>query len=303
MTTVFATAAWLTAATATSASAGTIPWTDQTVFALSPTYSYVAEWMGLSAGWTVIGGAADEIYAGSAGVFAIEPSTGDIAEYNGTPGSWTVIGGPGSEFAEGGGHLYGLATDDSYVAEWNGPSGGWTIIGGPASSITAGTDGLIAGGIGGDNGDEWYYDGTPGNWTDIGDPAGALAVGENAVFEVNENKNTVSEWTGGTAWTPILTQSADDISGIVGGDQGLYVDIDNSTGSEQQYFEYDGTPGDWSLIGNGSSGLLPITESRTNLYGVTFGSNDEVASIDLYSGGTSWTVIGGPASPAIAAGD
>ena len=100
--------------TAASASAKDIPWTDQTVFALGPTDNYVAEWMGLSEGWTIIGGPASEIYAGSAGVFATNPSTGDIFEYNGTPGNWTEIGGPGAQFAEGGGHLYGLAPDSSY---------------------------------------------------------------------------------------------------------------------------------------------------------------------------------------------
>lgn len=123
--------------TAASASAlVAIPWTEQTVFALGPTDNYVAEWMGLSQGWTIIGGTASEIYAGSAGVFATNPSTGDIYEYNGTPGSWTEIGGPGAQFAEGGGHLYGLGPDYSYVAEWNGPAQGWAIIGGPPRTST-----------------------------------------------------------------------------------------------------------------------------------------------------------------------
>ena len=82
-------------ATGASASAGGVSWTDQTVFAISPTESYVAEWMGLSSGWTIIGPPAEILYGGSAGLFALDVATGDITEYNGTPGSWTEIGGPG----------------------------------------------------------------------------------------------------------------------------------------------------------------------------------------------------------------
>lgn len=43
---------------------GRWPWTDSTVLALGPTDNHVAEWMGLSQGWTVIGGPADIAAAG-----------------------------------------------------------------------------------------------------------------------------------------------------------------------------------------------------------------------------------------------
>ena len=276
-----------------------IPWTDQTVFALSPTDSYVAEWMGLSSGWTIIGGPATHIYAGSAGVFETD-SSGNIWMYNGTPYSWTEIGGPGAEFAEGGGHLYGLGPDRSYVAEWNGTPNSWTIVGGPAILIWAGTDGLIAMAPYGTTEDVWRYNGTPNDWSDISTFGDDFAVGSNTIYKVSNDFTTVSQWNGGTSWTPILT-GADDIQSLVGGDNGVYIQ-DDTEASGEEYFKYDGTPSAWTQIGDLSS-PIPDAESRTSLYGVTFDDSGPTG-VDLYSGsGTSWTVIGGPADPALAAGD
>jgi hypothetical protein len=277
-----------------------IPWTDQTVFALSPTDSYVAEWTGLTTGWTEIGGAATHVYAGSAGVFATNPTTGDIWEYDGTPGSWTDIGGPGAEFAEGGGHLYGLGPNRSYVAEWNGTAGGWTVVGGAAADIYAGTDGLVATAPSGNSsGDVWHYDGTPGDWTDIGRHGWDFAVGNGVVYRADDDLTSVSAWTGGTAWTPILTTGTD-IVNLVGGDQGVYVY--NIAASGNQILAYQGTPNAWTVIATGT-GPFPEAESRTSLYGVTFGATG-AATVDQYAGsGTAWTVIGGPADFALAAGD
>jgi hypothetical protein len=302
--TAFVTAVAFPVLTAAGASARVaIPWTEETVFALSPTDSYIAEWMGLSSGWTIIGGPASRIYAGSAGVFAIDPSTGDISEYDGTPGEWTVIGGPGDEFAEGGGHLYGLGPNDDYVAEWNGTPNSWTIIGGPAGWIGAGPDGLIAGAPTGTSQDVWRYNNSPNNWSDISGPGAELVVGQNTIYKLNEDRNTVSQWAGGTNWTPILTQSDDEIAGLIAGDDGLFVSIDDSAGIDPVEFEYDGSPNTWTEIG-GTPGPSPMAESRTNLFGVTDDSNGRVATVDVYSGsGTSWTVIGGPADPRLAAGD
>lgn len=145
--TAFVTAVAFPVLTAAGASARVaIPWTEETVFALSPTDSYIAEWMGLSSGWTIIGGPASRIYAGSAGVFAIDPSTGDISEYDGTPGEWTVIGGtPGpSPMAESRTNLFGV-TDDSNgrvatVDVYSGSGTSWTVIGGPADPRLAAGD-------------------------------------------------------------------------------------------------------------------------------------------------------------------
>ena len=307
----FGVAVVFSAATATGASASSIarvaiPWTDQTVFALSPTDSYVAEWMGYSSGWIEIGGPATQIYAGSAGVFELDAS-GNIWVYNGTPFSWTEIGGPGDEFAEVGGHLYGLGPNDNYVAEWNGTPNSWTIIGGPAGWITAGTDGLVAGAPTGTTQDVWHYNGTPNNWTDISGPGEGFVVGENAIYRVNEDRDNVSVWTGGTTWTTILSTGIDDLLDPTGGDWGLEVSFQTSDTQPWQYLKYDGTPGAWSLIGGGVPGpdATPIVASRTSLFGVTDdGTDGRVATVDIYSGsGTSWTVIGGPADPRLAAGD
>ncbi|WP_034263571.1 hypothetical protein [Actinospica robiniae] len=132
--------------TAASASAIYIPWTEQTVFAIGPTGDHVAEWMGLSQGWTIIGGPASEVYAGSAGVFDTNPTTGDIYEYNGTPGSWTQISqidydGDGLyAMAESTTGLYGVTLDESDsgsastdVELYSGNGSVWTVIGGPAN--------------------------------------------------------------------------------------------------------------------------------------------------------------------------
>jgi hypothetical protein len=300
-----------------SASAQDIPWTDQTVFAIGPTDNYVAEWMGPSQGWTVIGGPASEIYAGSAGVFATNPSSGDIFEYNGTPGSWTEIGGPGAQFAEGGGHLYGLGPDSSYVAEWNGSGQGWTVIGGPAADIYAGPDGLVETAPAGSNGDILRYNGTPDSWTDIGGPEGFaslndIAVGSGAVYRINPataaGVTVVDEWTGGTTWSPILTVGSNDhLGSLIAGYDGVY--LDDVTSTTDAYLEYSGTPDDWSQISEidyYGDGLYPMVESTTSLYGATLDNldgDDASTNVEIYSGsGSSWTVIGGPADPNLAAG-
>lgn len=314
----FVTAVVFPALTAAGASARVaIPWTDQTVFAIGPTGDYVAEWMGLSQGWTIIGGPASEIYAGSAGVFATNPTTGDVFEYNGTPGSWTEIGGPGAQFAEGGGHLYGLGPNDGYVAEWNGPGQGWSVIGGPAANIYAGPYGLVDTAPG-SNGDIRRYNGTPNSWTDIGGPEGFatlndIAVGSGAVYRINPataaGVTVVDKWTGGTAWTPILTAgSTHHLGSLIAGNDGVYLDDVTTTGDE--YLKYNGTPNSWSPIAEidyYGDGLYPMVESGTSLYGATLdNSAGDGASTDveIYSGsGSSWTVIGGPANPNMAAGD
>ena len=298
--TALMTAVAFTVATGTSQAATPrvyLPWSEQTVFALGPTDNYVAEWMGLSSGWTVIGGPASHVYAGAAGVFATDPTTGDIFEYNGTPGSWTQIGGPGAQFAEGGGHLYGIGPNGSYVAQWNGTPNSWTVIGGPAANIYAGADGVVAvAPSSNSSGDVWHYNGTPGNWSDIGAHGWDFAVGNGAVYRADDDLTSISEWTGGTTWTPILNTGGE-ILNLVGGAQGVYVYNYSTAGN--QVFEYNGSPNNWSLIAN--NGALPETESLTSMYGVVEGPTGP-ASVDQYSGsGTGWTVIGGPADPNLAA--
>ena len=286
------------------------PWAQDTVYALAPDDSYVAEWMGLSSGWTIIGGPAKQVYAGSAGVFELDAS-GDIWMYNGTPYSWTEIGGPGAEFAEGAGHLYGLGPNDGYVAEWNGTPNSWTIVGGAAKNIYAGPDGLVATAPDGSTGDVWKYDGTPNDWTDIGGPGYDFAVGDGAVYRIGvpnaAHITTVSVWTAGTTWTPIFTSGVNDtLSGLLAGYAGVYMRWAAYTGGGAN-LEYDGSPNNWSTISDISWGSpFPDAESRTSLYAIVTDTTivTSIDSVDIYNGsGTSWTVIGGPADIPLAAGD
>ena len=309
----FTVAVALPVLTAGSASAIYLPWTVQTVFALAPDNSYVAEWNGPGAGWTIIGGPASAVYAGYAGVFATDPTTGDIFEYNGTPNSWTEIGGPGAQFAEGGGHLYGLGPNSSYVAEWNGPGAGWSIIGGAAAEIEAGPYGLVATGPG-TGGDIFHYNGTPNSWTEIGGPPsstelGSLAVGSDGVYRIEPTTATgtvVDKWSGGTTWAPILTVGSEpEVSELVVGAAGVY--LWKATPTAKGFFKYDGTPNDWTQITTidaDNAGLFASVESATSLYGVTLDHSLASTNVEIYSGsGSSWTVIGGPADPALGAGD
>jgi hypothetical protein len=302
-------------AAATGASQAAVrynPSPQDTVYALAPDDSYVAEWMGLSSGWTVIGGPAKQVYAGSAGVFELDAS-GNIWMYNGTPYSWTEVGGPGAEFAEGAGHLYGLGPNDAYVAEWNGTPNSWTIIGGPAKHIYAGPDGLVATAPDGSTGDVWKYSGTPNDWTDIGGPGDDFAVGVGAVYRVGipsapgiTGVTTVSVWTGGTTWTPIFTSGPDDtVDDLLAGYAGVYLRWVSDSGGGN--LEYNGTPDSWTKISDvGWGSPFPDAESRTSLYAIVTDTTlvTNIDAVDIYNGtGTSWTVIGGPADIPLAAGD
>ena len=285
-----------------------IPWSEQTVFALAPDRSYIAEWNGLGQGWTIIGGAAQQVYAGSAGVFMVDLS-GNIWIYNGTPNSWTEIGGPGYQFAEAAGHLYGIAPDKSYVAEWNGlAQGGWTIIGGAASEIAVGGAGLVALSPKGDA--ILLYDGTPGQWTQIGGGAWDISVDARGIYRTDTVPDTIEQWIGGTSWETIGSGSAG-VSIAADGPVGLFAygvgpAGDDPTGNAQ--YEYNGTPGSWTKVGVGTpTGLETRAVSRTYVFGVTTDINSDstgiATSVELYTGGENWTVIGGPAYKVIAAGD
>lgn len=292
-----------TATTASSASARSIInyWPRDTVYALAPDGSYVAEWMGLSSGWTIIGGPASHIYGGTAGLFATDPTTGDISEYNGTPGSWTTIGGPGWEFVQSNGHLYGLGVGGGYVAEWNGTPNSWTIIGGAAGNIYGGGYGLIATSPGtGYNGNVWYYNGTPNSWTDIGSTGSDFAVGTNAVYRESYDYLTISQWTGGTTWTPISPTNAQGLTIQVAGPEGLFVtDISNN----DEELRYNGTPGSWTQVGSFGVGANAGAESATSVYGTEIDHSNgyTIAGVYLWSGGENWTQIGGPSAWPLAA--
>ena len=305
MATAFVTMLAFTATTASSASARSIIdyWPRETVYALGPGGSYVAEWMGLSSGWTTIGGPAANLSGGSAGLFAIDPTTGDISEYNGTPGSWTEIGGPGWKFVQSDGHLYGLGVGGKYVAEWNGTPNSWTVIGGAAGNIYGGGDGLIATSPGtGYTGNVWYYNGTPGSWTDIGSSGDDFAVGSNAIYRESYDYLSISQWSGGTTWTPIGPANAEGLSIDAAGPEGLFVtDVSNN----DEELRYNGTPGNWTEVGNFSVGAYADAESLTSVYGMKY-ENGSGTTVDVYvysGSGTNWTLIGGASAPVVAAED
>jgi hypothetical protein len=295
-----------TATTASSASARSIIdyWPRETVYVTGPGGSYVAEWMGASQGWTTIGGPVEDIVGGSAGLFAIDPTSMDILEYNGTPGSWTDIGGPGNEFVQSNGHLYGLGPGGKYVAEWNGTPHSWTIIGGAAGNIYGGGDGLIATSPGESySGHVFYYNGTPNSWTEIGDVGQTFAVGPNAIYRLNDDLDSISQWQGGTTWTSIGTPSGQPVSIATVGDEGLIVQ--DGLGNPED-LKYNGTPGSWTEIGSfnlGSPGA--DVESLTSIYGIEYDNDAETTvGVYVYSGsGTNWTFLGAPYSPVLAAED
>lgn len=72
------------------------------------------------------------------------------------------------------------------------------------------------------------------------------------------------------------------------------------------FFAYEGSPDNWSQISTidaDNAGLYPMVESATSLYGVTMDHSTASTDVESYSGsGSSWTVISGPADPALAAG-
>ena len=302
-TAVGATLVTVLAFTATTASARSIvdSWPTETVYGLGPNGDYVSEWMGASAGWTNIGGPAEDLVGGSAGLFEIDETSGDILEYDGTPGSWTDIGGPGGEFVESQGHLYGLGPDGKYVAEWNGTPHSWTIIGGAAQNIYGGGDGLIATSPGETyTGSVWYYNGTPESWTDIGGTGYSFVVGPHGIYRLNYDAKSISQWGGGTTWVSIGTPSGDPVNFDTVGDEGLVI-IDGQTGDN---LRYNDTPGSFTEIGNMYSGTPgPDVESISSIYGVKY-LDDTLTTVGVYvysGSGTNWTLIGAPFSPVIAA--
>ena len=269
-----------------------------TVFAIGPEDSYVAEYSGTPGQWTIIGGPATSVYAGSAGVFAVSPGSGDIYQYDGTPGQWTAIGGPGS-FTEAGSHLYGLGPNGAYVAEYDGTPNEWTIVRSQGAwAIYGGADGLFA--VSRDNAqDVLQYNGTPGDWTNLEfGPVLRIAVGTNSVYADSLNGQDVEQWIPGSGWIkigpPTPGQSGD---GLVAGGGGLVMAIP----SAGEVVKYNGTPGSWSVISTDPT-LGALTVSTDYIYGIDFAGT--TTAVDVYSGsGTQWTVIGGPASAPLGAGD
>lgn len=283
-----------------AARSGPPPFQAVTVYALGPNDSYVAEYEGTPGQWTIIGGPATYLYAGSAGVFAVSPGSNDIYQYDGTPGEWTEIGGPGSEFAEAGDHLYGLGPGAAYVAEYDGTPGQWSIVDNQkAAIIYGGADGLFAVSLD-SNEDVLKYDGTPDEWTNIGfDQVQDIAVGTNCVYAERQDGEDIEQWTSGTGWVGIGSPAHGTVRDLLAGGGGFVVNVP-STATE---WEYNGTPGSWSEISTDQQ--LDVEAVSTDyIYGIKYDQTSAPADVEVYSGtGTQWTIIGGPATPPLAAGD
>jgi hypothetical protein len=268
---------------------------DMTVFAFGPTFDYIAEWNMTTDTWTQIGPGNDGLSVGGAGIFSWTEHCCDISEYDGTPGQWTVIGGPGEQFVQAGGHLYGVGVNNAYVAEWNGSGQNWTRIGGPAGTLVAGGFGLFATDPTGS--DLYRYDGTPGQWTEVesGNIVGNFAVGPTALYGVDfsNGPGLVLQWTGsGTAWTTIGDVPANQ---LIAGGSGLY-ETAWSTGDVERY---DGTPGQWTVIGGPGSDFV---SSETGFYAIgplLVPTSDDYIAEWLGQPGQ-WKVIGGDSQGLVA---
>lgn len=230
----------LVSATGTGTAAAAIrqynPWARDTVYALAPDDSYVAEWMGLSAGWTIIGGPAKQVYAGSAGVFELDAS-GNIWMYDGTPYSWTEIGGPPAsaalgdstlgDLAVGSGAVYRIdpttAAGDTVIAEWTGGTT-WSPLltlgsGNYPSNLIAGYDGVYYEDITSTTDGFFKYNGTPNSWSQI---AERDYYGDGLTPEVESSTNlygaTLDPLNGGPASTDVEVYSGSGSSWtVIGG--------------------------------------------------------------------------------------
>ncbi|WP_037606854.1 hypothetical protein [Streptacidiphilus rugosus] len=260
------------------------------LYGLSSDKSAVSVWNGTGSGpgaWTVIGGAATQIYAGGFGLFATNPNDGSISKYNGTPGSWTVVGGPGATYAVSNDHLYGLSSDKSAVSVWNGTGSGpgaWTAIGGAATQIYAGGFGLFA--TNPNDGSISKYNGTPGSWTVVGGPGATYAVSNDHLYGLSSDKSAVSVWngtgSGPGAWTAIGGAATQ----IYAGGFGLFATNPN----DGSISKYNGTPGSWTVVG-GPGATYAVGAS--SLYGIS----SDFSAVSTWTGsGTSWTAVGDSAS-------
>jgi hypothetical protein len=257
------------------------------VYALGPTANYVAQWTPAGRTWSIIGGAANEIYEGPAGLFETLSDGSDIYAYSGVPNEWTVIGGPGTAFAVGGNNLYGVGLNDAYVAEWNGTNAGWTEVGGPASEIFAGGAGLFAMNS---SADLFHYDGTPGQWTYVGTNLGLCKVNDTTIYCLNTSTSDVEQWNASSNTWAVIGGPAADLYAAM---NSVYMLDLNSN-----YDTYDGTPGAWTTIGGANVGY-ELVANWSGLFDL--GGNN--AFVGEYSGsGTSWSQIGGPAYQIAAGG-
>jgi hypothetical protein len=236
-------------------------------------------------GWRQIGGPAAEIYGRRGHLAATDPNTGNVWVDEG--GVWTQFGGPGEEFAwDDAGHLYGLSPTGVFV--WIGGQS-WAQIGGPAGRIYAGGNQRLYA-TNPQSGQMYSYNSTNGQWTQIGGPSGELAFGWATDSLGNlyanggiagTNIGGVLLWAGGTNWTKLGNAAGQIFAG------GGLVAIDGQTGNVNNY---NPTTKTWSQIGPPGGEKYAIAADDHFIYRQTS------SGLFIWSGGLSWTQIGGPAA-------
>lgn len=141
--------------------------------------------------------------------------------------------------------VFAIGPTQNYVAEWNRYSGTWSEIGGPAVDLYVGEPGLFE--TLADNSGIYQYSGTPGDWTQIGGPGSEFAVGGSHVYGLGPTDNYVAQWNAnGTGWTVIGGPA----NAIFAGGAGLFA---TGPGGDNGVYRYDGTPGQWTYIGDGTN--------------------------------------------------
>lgn len=263
------------------------------LYALAPDHHAIFAYdINSATGWIQIGGPAAHIYGGpyeagsGYGLYATNPQTGDIYQYNGIPNSWTRIGGPGLNFVTGPspypGALYGQNSGGIFA--YTGQGTNWTQIGGPAGHLYGG-NAICA--TDPHTGNIYQYNGgTPHSWSQIGGPGLDFACGGFGIY--GQNSGGVFQYTGqGTNWTQIGGPAGH----IYAGSEFFSVlATDIHTGDIYGYHS-----GGWSKIGGPGLDFVDLGQlSSTSTTDLIFGLNS--GGIFMYTGGTSWTQIGGPAA-------
>ncbi|MFD9338316.1 hypothetical protein ACFWBF_28525 [Streptomyces sp. NPDC060028] len=255
-------------------------------YAVSPDHRSVLRWTARDGAWKVIGPAADQVYAGSAGVFTTSPGDGRIFKHDEASSSWSQIGAPGEQFVVAGESLYAITEQRNAVMRWTGLGAEWVPIGGAATRLYAGGAGLFA--TNPDTGGLFRYAGYGFTWLEAGGPGADFAVGPDYVARISvDGKEIWQANAKGSNWRPIGGPARN----LYAGGAGLFA-VDAATG---QILKYDGAPGSWSPIGTAGVSLAVGSDS---VYRV-----DSRLEVSRWTGsGTQWTSLGLSAGSIAASG-
>ncbi|MFI6599179.1 glycoside hydrolase domain-containing protein [Nonomuraea sp. NPDC050536] len=176
-------------------------------------------------------------------------------------------------------HVYALAPSGVGVYQWSGSGQNWTQIGGSAGALYAGGSQLFA--TNPTSGDIYHYNGVPNNWSRIGGPGYTFAAAGNTLFGMAPNRSAVYQWTGGSNWTQIGGPAGT----LYAGGAGLFA----TNPTTRDIYRYNGVPNNWSRIG-GPGFVFAVTNNTI------YGLSPQQSAVFAWTGGSTWTQIGGPAS-------